>query len=419
MKIQSFLKTSWIDWIQLLTIGLISPFLLFPSMKYIWVISIILLIYVLRKIVKKNFLEKTILDWAIALLLVQVFITCLIIPDFEFSLPKIMGILLGIIVFYSILGVMKSIRLIKFGIFFFIGAGFILSIIGLMGMQWDLSDVNSYFSFEIIIFKILRIVPKIHWNLPGAEDGFNSNAIGGTLILLIPVCLILLITNITKKKDPHIIYKTLWAQVVLFIVTLLICSILFLTLSIESWLALIVSIWILFLPRKWKKRSMMLMVILLVMVFFFKKNWTNTSIEKFKYDLDERSELWLPGIETISSNPIFGIGMNRLRLNPLVGNKHSHAHNQFIHTAAELGIPGLIAYMAILIGTGYMVFQIWHKSEIVWMKKAALGLGGGQLAHLIFGLWDSIPLGAKVGLFFWISLALITSIYNYMIRDKL
>jgi len=50
------------------------------------------------------------------------------------------------------------------------------------------------------------------------------------------------------------------------------------------------------------------------------------------------------------------------------------------------------------------------------MRTAALGLGCSQLAHFIFGMGDSIPLGAKVGIFFWFSLGLITAIYNYMLR---
>jgi hypothetical protein len=43
---------------------------------------------------------------------------------------------------------------------------------------------------------------------------------------------------------------------------------------------------------------------------------------------------------------------------------------------------------------------------------AVLGLGWGQVAHLIFGIGDSVPLGARPGIVFWVSLAMITAIYN-------
>jgi hypothetical protein len=52
------------------------------------------------------------------------------------------------------------------------------------------------------------------------------------------------------------------------------------------------------------------------------------------------------------------------------------------------------------------------------MRISAIGLGCGQLAHVIFGMTDSIALGAKVGIFFWVSLGLITAIYNYILKNR-
>jgi len=96
----------------------------------------------------------------------------------------------------------------------------------------------------------------------------------------------------------------------------------------------------------------------------------------------------------------------------------AHVHNHFLHTAAELGIPALIALLAILIGMGIMCVQVWRKSTIKWMRMVVLGLGWGQIAHLIFGITDSIPLGSKAGIFFWLSLLLITAIYNFVMREQ-
>lgn len=48
------------------------------------------------------------------------------------------------------------------------------------------------------------------------------------------------------------------------------------------------------------------------------------------------------------------------------------------------------------------------------MRDAARGLGAGQLAFLIFAMGDAIPLGGKNGVFFWVSLALITGLYRYV-----
>lgn len=109
------------------------------------------------------------------------------------------------------------------------------------------------------------------------------------------------------------------------------------------------------------------------------------------------------------------MGMNQARTIPQVGDKQAHLHNLILHTAAELGIPALIAYMAILWSIASMCRKVWKKAEENWMKNAVLGLGCGQLALFVFGFLDVIPLGAKVGIFFWISLALISSLYNHTV----
>jgi O-antigen ligase len=110
--------------------------------------------------------------------------------------------------------------------------------------------------------------------------------------------------------------------------------------------------------------------------------------------------------------------MDRLRYDPGIGYESAHAHNQLIHTAAELGIPGLAAYLAILIGAGWMCLDVSKRARAAWMRDAARGLGAGQLAFLIFGMGDAIPLGGKNGVFFWVSLALIAAMYNYVNRGS-
>jgi len=46
------------------------------------------------------------------------------------------------------------------------------------------------------------------------------------------------------------------------------------------------------------------------------------------------------------------------------------------------------------------------------MRMAVFGLGWGQVAHLIFGIGDSVPLGSRPGILFWVSVGMIAAIYN-------
>ncbi len=407
------IKKSWIDWFQLLLIAILSPLFLFPSMKLTWVFILVPLVLIWRCLSKKNFFENTVLDWAVFLLIIQVFVTCLIVPDLPFSLPKIAGVLFGIIFYYSALNLLINKESIRYGIILFLLGGMIFSFISLLGMtRYSIEYRND-------LSKIYKLIPKINFNLPGAKEGFDPNAIGGTLIIILPLCIILAGSYRQRKKQNNLLNKNLFLFILL-IGSIIISIVLWLTHSRGSLIASLLSIWfmLIWVPRD-KKWSLILILIFLAFCILsaaFIDIPAFTKDVKNKFDL--RFKTWNLAIEKISSNPIFGIGMNQFRKHPLLDYTRAHAHNHLLHTATELGIPGLIAYLAILMGTGYMCFQIWRISTIEWMRMSAVGLGYGQLAHFIFGMMDSIPLGAKVGIFFWLSLALITAIYNYTIRQS-
>ena len=405
----------WIDWIQLILICLIAPLFLFPSMKHAWIFLIVPIIWICRWVVKGRFFERTTLDWVIVVLLIQVISTTIIVPNLGFSLPKIAGAFFGLVFFYSVIGLIKSEKLMKLGILAFLTAGLMLSIIGILGIQWDTSEIYS----DKIIPKIEKIIPKIDWNLSGAEEGFNSNAIGGTLILIIPLCLTLFVSYIKGKNVSYLISSRLLTLSFFSIILFVTCSVLILSLSMGSWMGLSVSIWILLLPWRWKKWSLLLVLLLIAFIFILSADKTKIINDNLKSGYMKRKAFWLVGADTISCHPFSGIGMNRIRQIPAIGYTSSHVHNHLLHTASELGIPGLIAYLAILIGVGFMCFEIFCKSKMGWMKMTALGLGCGQLAHFIFGMADSIPLGAKVGIFFWFSLALIVAIHSYVLKREL
>ena len=59
-----------------------------------------------------------------------------------------------------------------------------------------------------------------------------------------------------------------------------------------------------------------------------------------------------------------------------------------------------------------MIRSVWRSEGPAWMRASSRGLAAGQAAHFIFGFGDSIPLGAKPGIFFWVSLGLIAALYN-------
>lgn len=406
------------DWLQAVLLLITAPFFLFPSQKMIWIYLIFPLIWIFRWFNKKSSFERTPVDLAVLVLLFQVFLSCILISDLHFSLPKIAGIILGIILFYTLVNLLNSEKLIKTGILFFLFGGFCLSIFSFFGIYWE-SAASERYSI-LFMLKLAETMPKINWNLPGARGGFNANAIGGILIIFIPLSFFLIFQFFNSRKKYIFLFlnKLLWLINILFFISLV--GVLLITQSIGSWISLIIAFGILFPSKIWKKGTLALLIlfILTVIIIPVKREGSNF-FDMIDKKIEIRKPMWTAGINAVKKNPFWGIGLNHLRLNPLVGYSYSHAHNHLLHTAAELGIPALIAYLAILVGAGYMCLEVWRKAPVGWVKATALGLGTGQLAHFIFGFGDSIPLGAKPGVFFWVSLALIAAMYNVTIKQKI
>ena len=270
---------------------------------------------------------------------------------------------------------------------------------------------------------MLEKVPQKNWGFQGAELGLNPNALAGVMILFVPLSAVLAAWGMKKKARLNLISNRI--DLMLFSsLTLYFGLILFLTQALWSWMGLALSLW--FVLPSWKAKAAWfvpaIVFAIIVFVVIPVKDDKAKGRERspvFKKKIEERYELWNAGFEAVGEKPFTGIGVNQLRMRPGFEYEYSHAHNQMLHTAAELGIPGLIAYLAILMGTWYTCLQIWRKAPTGWMRTAAQGLGAGQLAHFIFGLGDSIPLGAKPGIFFWVSLALIAAMYNFAIKQKL
>jgi O-antigen ligase len=155
--------------------------------------------------------------------------------------------------------------------------------------------------------------------------------------------------------------------------------------------------------------------------------------------LEERLMIWSRAVHGIRDFPFTGMGMNTFRevmpvLYPLFTSgtdiEIPHAHNEFLQAALDLGIPGLIAFIALYIVAFWMLIRTWQSTHLnvqlalsergtaVPLTKpggwfAALdaspiadvhlaqmllqGLGGGLLAHMLWGMTDAIALGGPAG----------------------
>ncbi|MBK7896469.1 MAG: O-antigen ligase family protein [Anaerolineaceae bacterium] len=132
--------------------------------------------------------------------------------------------------------------------------------------------------------------------------------------------------------------------------------------------------------------------------------------------LSFRQEMWRWTIVTIQDFPFTGVGLGSFRhvirrLYPLAidpGYDVAHAHNIFLHTAVDIGIPGLIIYLALI---GLVLTLGWQAAkQNAPMRPYALGLTAGLIAFHVYGIADVLALGSKTGLAFWILIGLIVTL---------
>lgn len=462
----------WADRVFLGLVLAAAPLFLFPRARYSWVGIVLGAMLVARGAISGRFLERTSLDWAIGGLGIMILATCFVVPDIEFSMGKIAGAVYGILLYYAAVAVIRTERAIKAGVYGFVLVGVALAAFGSVGAM-----LYPEQGFAKMLPGMADSLPKHNWALPGAEAGLNPNAVGGSLLWIIPLALFLAGAKLSKgkqvaargsgqeaegtgslasegpKEDPSESpecgqglgpertgkssrapkHFSLWLSripgfLLLSLASLILLAALFLSQSYGAWIALILSVWLIGVSPKWKVWSLAGALVLCGVIYGIAPlrkavgplAITGTAgtgeaaptANVIRVKTEQRYGLWTAGIAAIRRAPVLGVGMNRLRLDPGITYEGAHAHNQFITMGAELGIPGLVAYIAILVGTGWMAWVVWKRSKDRWMRVAALGLVAGQAAFHIFGLGDAIPLGSKPNALFWVSLALLTAIYR-------
>ena len=126
-----------------------------------------------------------------------------------------------------------------------------------------------------------------------------------------------------------------------------------------------------------------------------------------------RQAIWLRALAALEDFRYTGIGIGTFpeviaRLYPYPSSQavpFPHAHNLFLQIGLDLGLPGLLAYLALLLGTGILLVRRWRAAT--WAQRALiLGTVGGLTAMLVHGLFDATTWGTKLAFLPWLLFAL-------------
>jgi len=415
-----FLKSRF-DLISLGLLALLGPLFVFPRVKWNWVLLAgVAAVFIGRSIFERRLLPHTPVDLAVTLLVIWAFFGMLLnFNAIAVGMSKIAGLAYGITFFYILIGGIRKLIRIKIAIVIFITMGMVVSLIGTLSR---LDHFEGLSIPQIDNNELVKKIPKVIIKFDRAETGINPNPVGGTLLLFIPLGMMAFASLLKEKIATAKQYPRYMAIVgMTMILGLEIFAIIY-SRSSGAWLAFGFILLMMGKKRRLIKACLGIGAIVTLFIIMKSPDLNNNAFikntrESLNFSASSRISLWKGGLEAARANPVFGLGMDRLRATPPF--EGISAHNQFIHLAAEMGIPALIAYLAILIGAGWMTLEVARSRMSVGMILIMRGLAWGQVGFVIYGIADTIPLGAKPGLFFWISLGLMTSVYLFGRENQL
>jgi putative inorganic carbon (hco3(-)) transporter len=423
-------NTSWIDLVQgatfILIVALYAGLMLTDHIPALGLVAVAAL-WLVYLLLSGRLSFATSLDLPILVLLGLLPLSLAISIDWELSLPKIYGLVLGIVMFYLIVNNLRNYDRLHLAILALILLAIVIATLGLI-----LSNgLSERLAFLPPIQNLLRWFQAASFATGGR--GVNPNTIGGTLTFFVPLLGSLAwdrdafyrsaLRNRSHLHHHRSTYKGLVIGAFSFALAALI-----LTRSRGAYLGCAAGLLALLIFKD--RRFLWLIPILLANAIFVLYYFGDGDLLAFLYSLDtsrettlqDRLALWSSTVGIIQDFPITGAGIFTFskvlgevytaQIFEIQSMQYFHAHNLYLSIAYDLGIPGLVMYSALLSSFGVMAYRTVNRGRSI-IKVLVVGLASGMVAHHAFGLVDANTLGTKLGIILWIFLGLMAALYTH------
>ncbi len=408
--------------------GALLPVLLFPSGWRALALVGLPLLWLLRGAVTREFFPRTPLNGAILLMALALLLSLYATFDMALSFSKIAGLVLGISLFFTAVFFIYHHR---YGVGYVTAAtllaGVGMVIVGAAGTTWTgvLAPLNQ----------IQQFVPFSASDLPGTTAGVNVNQLAGVIVWVAPLALGLGLGLLPYIWRAAGIWRKLFWLATLSTLAGITAPCVLLLLATQSRGGLmafaLALLLMLVMAGKWG-RLLAATAVVLVIAFVLGAGLDRQIIQSITaegsadFGLGGRLEIWSRAIYALQDFPFTGVSMNGFRrvvpiLYPLFlvspDTDIAHAHNHLLQAGLDLGIPGLVAYLALWLLGGWLVWQGWRQPSSVAMRALAIGLAGALAGGWFFGVLDAIALGARPSFLWWLLLALAVALVQPQQRE--
>lgn len=270
----------------------------------------------------------------------------------------------------------------------------------------------------------------------GARMGFNPNRVAGAAILFLPLTFALLLSPFPGLRAPlwWLLKTGLLATTLFFGLALLI------TQSRAGLLAAAAALGLVLLlsgRRGWVPLTLAVLVALAALEVYGPSRLVDavyvparhaeqnqpppaaSLLDRIRSDRNVAGRLmiWERAGHALQAQPLTGVGLglfDRVAQEPFPAQANwrpdadiHHAHNLFLQTALDLGIPGLMALALLVLLAGVGVLRLYlntlpHSPARFW----SVGMLGVWLAFLIYSLLEATTVGARPAITYWIMLGL-------------
>lgn len=413
---------------ETLLLALAAPWLLFPTVfPKITVAALFLLSLLwLARWWFGGPLPTTPFNGALLLWSVALAVGILVTAYPALTLPKATGLILGLALWRYLALYARDRRRLAWAVIGLALFGVAVAALGVLGTGWSRKVA--------LLQPLIALLPRRLLALPESPDGgINPNQLAGALTFYAPLALAWVVQAAASTAWPRRLARLALALPTFAVVM----GLWVLTQSRSGWiggvlgmLALLV-LWAWCSDRRWLRvvgwlfvaASLLTLIGVALSVDFahIAALWESGAAVDTEVigtlSLSGRVEIWSRALYAIQDFPFTGCGLGTFRevvwvLYPLFtitpNNDFAHAHNIFLQVAVDVGLPGLIAYLALL---GLASVTAWQVARRVpRYRPLALGLLAGLLALHVYGLTDALAPGSKPALIFWWAVGLLTAL---------
>ena len=137
-----------------------------------------------------------------------------------------------------------------------------------------------------------------------------------------------------------------------------------------------------------------------------------------RLNIGNRLEIWSRANYAVQDFSITGGGLGTYRrvvtrLYPYIRIQPQavvyHAHNVFMQVWYDTGVMGIVAYIAMIT----IILKIWRllRKHDIHSRTIALATVSGFVGFHVYGISDTLALGSKPTILFWLALALLVAVY--------